>query len=207
MGGGIATEAWASRPWHSAAAAALALPATYSAQSFPYPSMTTLKPPPNLPNPLAGAAPALACGLFLSWRGAVQPVQAFPPPRSRRPSCRHRLGFKMSTQKNQSCATGGNTYTGSYITAIAANHFILNEPNPIPADFVCLGVFICAFCKCICGIWQDWARGCRCRSSHINPHYCHRYFSSIAHFSNWQIKQSFCVVPANLDIYCRFWPG
>ena len=142
-----------------------------------------------------------------SWRGAVQPVQAFPPPRSRRPSRCHRLGFKMSTQKNQSCATGGNTYTGSYITAFAANHFILNEPNPIPADLVYLGVFICAFCKCICGIWQDWARGCRCGSSHVNPHYCHRYFSSIAHFSNWQIKQSFCIVPANLDIYCRFWPG
>ena len=65
MGGRIATEAWASRPWHSAAAATLALPATHSAHSFPYPSKTTLKPPPNLPNPLAGAAPALACGLFL----------------------------------------------------------------------------------------------------------------------------------------------
>jgi hypothetical protein len=47
------------------AAATLALPATHSAQSFPYPSKTTLKRPPNLPNPLAGAAPALACGLFL----------------------------------------------------------------------------------------------------------------------------------------------
>ena len=42
------------------AAAAVALPATHSAQSFPYPSKTTLKPPPNLPSPLAGAAPALA---------------------------------------------------------------------------------------------------------------------------------------------------
>jgi hypothetical protein len=29
-------------------------------QSFPYPSKTTLKPPLNLPRPLAGAAPALA---------------------------------------------------------------------------------------------------------------------------------------------------
>ena len=92
-----------------------------------------------------------------SWRGAAQPVQAFPPPRSRRPSRCHRLGFKMSTQKNQSCATGGNTYTGSYITAFAANHFILNEPNPFPTALVYLGVFICAFCKCICGVWQDWA--------------------------------------------------
>jgi len=29
-------------------------------QSFPYPSKTTLKPPLNLPRPLADAAPALA---------------------------------------------------------------------------------------------------------------------------------------------------
>ena len=65
MGGRIATEAWASRPWHSAAAATLALPATHSAHSFPYPTKTTLKPPPNVPNPLAGAALALVYGLFL----------------------------------------------------------------------------------------------------------------------------------------------
>jgi hypothetical protein len=45
-----------------------------------------------------GTRPLLLCQHLLeasscSWRGAVQPVQAFPPPRSRRPSRCHRLGF------------------------------------------------------------------------------------------------------------------
>ena len=127
----------------------------------PSPSPTPPRPPSNRHLTCQTLWRALRQHLLVvsscSWRGAVQPVQAFPPPRSRRPSRCHRLGCKKSTQKIQSCATGGNTYKGSCITAIAANHFILNEPNPIPADLVYLGVFICAFCKCICGIWQDWA--------------------------------------------------
>ena len=110
MEGRIATGAWASRPWHSTAAAMLALPATHSAQSFPYPSKTTLKPPPNLPNPLAGAAPALACGLFLSLEGFSATGSGVPATTISPPSHCIRLDFIKAAQKKQSCAQGGNTY-------------------------------------------------------------------------------------------------
>lgn len=106
----VGVQAWASRPWHLAAAAALALPATHSAQSFPYPSKTTLKPPPNLPRPLAGAAPALACGLFLSLEGFSATGSGVPATTISPPSHCIRLDFIKAAQKKQSCAQGGNTY-------------------------------------------------------------------------------------------------
>ena len=106
----VGVQAWASRPRHLAAAAALALPATHSAQSFPYPSKTTLKPPPNLPSPLAGAAPALACGLFLSLEGFSATGSGVPATTISPPSHCIRLEFIKAAQKKQSCAKGGNTY-------------------------------------------------------------------------------------------------
>jgi hypothetical protein len=67
-------------------------------------------------------------------------------------------------------------------------HFSLNEPNPRPTALVYMGIFICALCKCICGIWQDWTRGYRCGSGHLNPHCCHGYFSTTTHSGIWKNK-------------------
>ena len=86
-------------------------------------------------------------------------------------------------------------------------HFILNEPNPRPTTLVYLGFFICALCKCICGIWQDWTRGYRCGSSHANPHSGHGYFSAVAHSSHWKAKQPICIITTNLALHCAFGLG